>query len=73
MIIYYPSFKKYENHRLHQYKFLLDTDGNLLKNLQLLHTETLQEDMQSLGYDDFCQLDNKGTLDSKENFNYSKK
>jgi hypothetical protein len=42
-----------DNHKLPQYKFILDKDGNRLKNIQIIRCETLNEDMHSLGYIDF--------------------
>jgi len=42
-----------DNHVLPQHKFITDESGNLIKEIKLLHTETLQQDMQNLGHTDF--------------------
>jgi hypothetical protein len=36
-----------------QYLFITDENGKLIPNLKILHTETLQADMVTLGYTDF--------------------
>jgi hypothetical protein len=64
---------RYDNHPLPQYKFLLDEDGSLLKEITILHMETVVEEMASLGYDDFHENVNKGPVeygsDYKKYFN----
>lgn len=42
-----------DNHRIPQYMFLLDENYELLKNVTILKTETLTEDMKKLGHTDF--------------------
>lgn len=42
-----------DNHALPQYLFLVNEDGQLLHNLQILHTENLTQDMYDAGYVDF--------------------
>jgi hypothetical protein len=54
----YDKIKNYlkENHDNHvtpQYKFITDENENLIENIKILHTETLNSDMTSLGYKDF--------------------
>ena len=57
----YLKLKKYlekddnifDNHKLPQYMFVLNEMGNIIENLTILHTETLNEDMKRLGYSDF--------------------
>ena len=45
--------EKLDNHNLPQYKFITDDNKNLIPNIKILHTETLDEDMINLGYIDF--------------------
>ena len=42
-----------DNHVLPQHKFITDDSGNLVKNIIIARTETLQQDMINLGYTDF--------------------
>ena len=42
-----------DNHVLPQHKFITDESGNLVKNVIIARTETLQKDMIKLGYTDF--------------------
>jgi len=42
-----------DNHRIPQYMFLLDENYELLKNVTILKTETLTEDMKKIGHLDF--------------------
>jgi hypothetical protein len=42
-----------DNHRIPQYMFLLDENYELLKNVTILKTETLTEDMKKIGHSDF--------------------
>ena len=48
--IFHPE---HDNHRIPQYMFLLDETYELLKNVTILKTETLTEDMKNLGHTDF--------------------
>ena len=57
---------KFDNHPLPQYQFILDEDGSVLKNITILRTETITEDMKSLGYDDFQKRDNKSPIDTSD-------
>jgi hypothetical protein len=43
----------YDNHAIPQYKFIINDAGELIDNIKILHTETLNCDMISLGYKDF--------------------
>ena len=45
--------ENYDNHITPQYKFITNDEENLIDNIVLLHTETLNEDMHKLGYRDF--------------------
>jgi len=63
--IVYTKLKKYlenhdevfDNHKLPQYLFLIDDMGNIIENVTILHTETLTEDMERMGYIDFNRFD----------------
>lgn len=43
----------FDNHKLPQYLFLMNEMGNIIENITILHTETLNEDMHRIGYEDF--------------------
>ena len=45
--------ESFDNHKLPQYKFIVDDKGCILENITILHTETLTDDMRRIGYDDF--------------------
>lgn len=45
--------ENYDNHITPQYKFITNDEENLIDNIVLLHTETLNDDMHKLGYRDF--------------------
>ena len=63
--IVYTKLKKYlenhdevfDNHKLPQYLFLINDMGNIIENVTILHTETLTEDMERMGYIDFNRFD----------------
>ena len=59
-----------DNHRVPQYKYLLDENKQLLKNIKIIKTETLQQDMIQLGYNDFDIFINKNKHNEKETINY---
>ena len=42
-----------DNHNLPQYMFIIDNKKELIPNLHILHTNTLNSDMEKLGYNDF--------------------
>lgn len=50
---YLASKENYDNHKLPQYLFILDIDGNINSNILILKTETLDDDMKKLGFTDF--------------------
>jgi hypothetical protein len=64
------NLKKYDNHPLPQYKYLLDTDGSFLKNVTILHTESIQKDLNAIGYHDFCKVDNASQSDKINYLSY---
>jgi hypothetical protein len=45
--------ENYDNHITPQYKFITNDDENLIDDIMILHTETLNDDMLKLGYKDF--------------------
>lgn len=53
----------FDNHKIPQYEFIVDKNGKLLENIMIVRQETLNEDMERLGYHNFknmqCQLTNK--------------
>jgi len=71
----YSKLKKYlekddtfDNHKLPQYMYITDIDGNLIENIIILRTETLTADMKHIGFADFnfnIQT-SKHVLESKE-------
>ena len=42
-----------DNHNIPQYLFLIDHNEKLIDSIQILKTETLNEDMKKIGYSDF--------------------
>jgi hypothetical protein len=42
-----------DNHNIPQYLFITDENKQLIPNIKILKTETLQKDMMHLGFDDF--------------------
>jgi hypothetical protein len=55
-----------DNHNIPQYLFLIDENNKLIDNIHILRTETLNDDMYSLGYQDF----NIKTNDNPNKLNY---
>lgn len=53
IINYLNSDNTYDNHKLPQYLFLIDSSGNINKNIKILKTESLKNDMINLGWKDF--------------------
>lgn len=47
------QYDSFDNHKIPQYLFLIDSLGNMIPNLIILHTETLTQDMRNIGYVDF--------------------
>ena len=60
---YLLSKESFDNHKTPQFEFVVDKHGKLLENIQIVRQETLNEDMERLGYPNFknmqCQLTNK--------------
>jgi GR25 family glycosyltransferase involved in LPS biosynthesis/2-polyprenyl-3-methyl-5-hydroxy-6-metoxy-1,4-benzoquinol methylase len=59
----------YGNHKLEQYKYYIDDDGNIAKNIIIMRQESLSEEMNKLGYSDFNIRSN---VTNKNNCDYSK-
>jgi hypothetical protein len=60
------QYNNIDNHMICQYLFIIDGTGTIIPNIQILHTETLIEDMHNLGYTDFNLKENV----NKYNVNY---
>ena len=52
---------EYDNHNIPQHHFITDNNKKIIPNIHILHTETLTNDMNNLGYIDFdlCINNNK--------------
>jgi hypothetical protein len=61
---------KYDNHNIPQHIFLTDENGKLLDNINILHTENLNNEMNNLGYTDFSLHEKKNEFTKFLNFNY---
>jgi len=48
----YINSNNYDNHNLPQYKFVTDNDGNLVSNIHIMRTETLDNDLIAYGITD---------------------
>lgn len=46
----YIISNKYDNHNVPQYKFITTKDEKIIENLQLFHTESLNQDMKNFGF-----------------------
>jgi hypothetical protein len=64
----YILSNNYDNHNIPQYMFITDDNKNLIPNINILHTETLKNDMIMLGYKDFNVFNNQNI--NKKNINY---
>jgi hypothetical protein len=50
---YLESNNTYDNHKIPQYKFLADSYDNINKDVKIIRNENMNEDMKSLGFNDF--------------------
>jgi hypothetical protein len=64
---YFENDNTYDNHKIPQYQFLINDDNNIDKDVIILRTENLNEDMKNLGYDDFNIREKKNRYN---NINY---
>ena len=46
----YLYYTHLDNHNIPQYLFITDENNNLVPNIKILHTETLQKEMNDFGY-----------------------
>ena len=49
---------KYDNHNIPQHKFITNDKGEIIQNIHILKTESLTNDMNTLGYSDFNIFEN---------------
>ena len=54
----YVVSEKYDNHNIPQYKFVTNDKEEIIKNINILKTESLTNDMHNLGYNDFNIFEN---------------
>jgi hypothetical protein len=54
----YVVSEKYDNHNIPQYKFITNNNEEIIKNIHILKTESLTNDMHNLGYNDFNIFEN---------------
>jgi hypothetical protein len=57
----------YDNHKMEQYKYLINEEGSIDNNIIIMKTENLSNDMKSYGFDDFNLEDNQ-TQKNKINY-----
>ena len=61
----------YDNHKLEQYKFLTDNDNKILKDIIILNSETLNDQMNELGFPEFSNFCNQtNTKITKDYYDY---
>jgi len=60
----------YDNHNIPQYKYIIDSDENIIKNIKILRIESLNDDMKKIGFNDFNIFANKNKLDINDYDNY---
>lgn len=57
---------EHDNHKMEQYKYLITETGEINKNIIIMRTENLTNDMKSLGYKDFSfehNITNRNKID----------
>lgn len=68
---YLNSTHLYDNHKLEQYKFLTDNDNKILKDIIILNSETLNDQMNELGFPEFSNFCNQtNTKITKDYYDY---
>jgi len=60
----------HDNHRIPQYLFLLDENDEIMKNIKIMRTENLNNDMINLGYDDFDKFEQVSNVTNKNYYSY---
>ena len=66
----YSKNKEVDNHNIPQHLFIQDNNNNIIENIKILHTETLNDDMIKLGYTDFNIQSNKNKYNEKNYLKY---
>ena len=61
-----------DNHAIPQFLFVTDKNRKLIENIQILRTESLNDDMDKLGYTDFNNHNNKRPDTKNSKINYKK-
>lgn len=61
----------YDNHKTPQYKFVINENGELIKNLKIVRTESLDSDMEKLGYHSFANTRCENVNTKYNKFKYS--
>ena len=61
----------YDNHKTPQYKFVINENGELIKNLKIVKTESLDSDMEKLGYHSFANARCKNVNTKYNKYKYS--
>ena len=61
LIKQYVFSTDYDNHNIPQYMFITDDNKELIPDINILHTETLNDDMKNLGFEDFDVWTNNNT------------
>ena len=62
------KYSKYDNHNLQQYKYLVDENDNLIKNITIFRTETLTKDLNNYGFNYQNNIVNKNNITSSNNY-----
>ena len=56
---YIDRIKQLDNHPLPQYKYIVDDNDNIIDGVTIMRTETLNDDMKNIGYENFNMNENK--------------
>jgi len=62
--------RQIDNHNVPQYIYILDQNRKPLKNIKVLHTETLNDEMKQMGYTDFNLYEKRGHANRKNYRDY---
>jgi hypothetical protein len=63
----------YDNHRLPQAEFIMDSSGEIWKGLEIIRLENLKDGLAQIGFDDFNRWDFANPMTKKgESMDYSK-
>jgi len=54
---YLESPRLFDNHKLPQYEFIVDDQGKVNTDIEIVHLETVQQDLANLGFPDFNNHD----------------